>query len=81
VSVAATKIVGIRAATIHDTYTGHQGVEHDAVNVLCLGARVIGPEAAAEIIAAFLSATVSNEERHVRRRAKVDEIERTGGMM
>jgi ribose 5-phosphate isomerase B len=79
VSVAATKIVGIRAATIHDTYTAHQGVEHDNVNVLCLGARVIGPELAAEIVAAFLSARLSNEERHVRRRAEVDDIERTGG--
>ncbi|MGA2011660.1 MAG: RpiB/LacA/LacB family sugar-phosphate isomerase [Solirubrobacteraceae bacterium] len=79
VSVAACKIRGVRAATIHDTYTAHQGVEHDAVNVLCLGGRVIGVEVAAEIVAAFLAATVSYEERHVRRRAKVDEIERTGG--
>ena len=80
VSVAASKIHGIRAATIHDTYTAHQGVEHDDVNVLCLGGRVIGPEEAAEIVTAFLNASVSNEERHVRRRAKVDEIERTGGL-
>jgi ribose 5-phosphate isomerase B len=79
VSVAASKIHGIRAATIHDTYTAHQGVEHDDVNVLCLGGRVIGPEVAAEIVTAFLGAEVSYEERHVRRRAKVDEIERTGG--
>lgn len=79
VSVAASKIRGIRAATIHDTYTAHQGVEHDDVNVLCLGGRVIGTEVAAEIVAAFLAAQVSFEERHVRRRAKVDEIERTGG--
>ncbi len=79
VSVAACKIRGIRAATIHDTYTAHQGVEHDAVNVLCLGGRVIGVEVAAEIVRAFLGAQVSDEERHVRRRAKVDEIERTGG--
>jgi len=79
VSVAACKIRGVRAATIHDTYTAHQGVEHDAVNVLCLGGRVIGAEVAAEIVRAFLSAQVSSEERHVRRRAKVDEIERTGG--
>src|SRR5579862_8352146 len=80
VSVAACKINGIRAATIHDTYTAHQAVEHDGVNVLCLGARVIGPEVAAEITAAFLRAVVSFEERHVRRRAKIDEIERTGGL-
>jgi ribose 5-phosphate isomerase B len=79
VSVAACKIRGIRAATIHDTYTAHQAVEHDGVNVLCLGGRVIGPEVAAEIVTAFLGATISDEERHVRRRAKVDEIERTGG--
>ena len=79
VSVAACKIRGIRAATIHDTYTAHQGVEHDAVNVLCLGGRVIGEEVAAEIVTAFLGAQVSDEERHLRRRAKVDEIERTGG--
>jgi ribose 5-phosphate isomerase B len=79
VSVAASKIRGIRAATIHDTYTAHQGVEHDDVNVLCLGGRVIGTEVAAEIVTAFLAAEVSYEERHVRRRAKVDEIERTGG--
>jgi ribose 5-phosphate isomerase B len=79
VSVAASKVRGVRAATIHDTYTAHQGVEHDAVNVLCLGGRVIGTEVAAEIVTAFLGAVVSNEERHVRRRAKVDEIERTGG--
>ena len=79
VSVAAGKIRGIRAATIHDTYTAHQGVEHDGVNVLCLGARVIGSEAAAEIVAAFLGAQISDEERHARRRSEVDEIERTGG--
>jgi ribose 5-phosphate isomerase B len=79
VSVAACKIQGIRAATIHDTYTAHQAVEHDGVNVLCLGGRVVGAEVAAEIVAAFLRAVVSAEERHVRRRAKVDEIERTGG--
>jgi ribose 5-phosphate isomerase B len=79
VSVAACKIRGVRAATIHDTYTAHQGVEHDAVNVLCMGGRVIGVEVAAEILEAFLGAVVSDEERHVRRRAKVDEIERTQG--
>ncbi len=79
VSVAAAKINGVRAATIHDTYTAHQGVEHDDVNVLCLGGRVIGVEVAAQIVLTFLQAKVSEEERHVRRRAKVDEIERTGG--
>jgi ribose 5-phosphate isomerase B len=80
VSVAACKVRGIRAATIHDTYTGHQAVEHDGVNMLCMGARVIGPELAAEIIDAFLRAEVSDEERHVRRRRKIDQIERTGGV-
>jgi ribose 5-phosphate isomerase B len=80
VSVAASKIRGIRAATIHDTYTAHQGVEHDDVNVLCLGGRVIGSELAAEIVTAFVGAKVSFEQRHVRRRAKTDEIERTGGL-
>jgi ribose 5-phosphate isomerase B len=80
VSVAASKIRGVRAATIHDTYTAHQAVEHDDVNVLCLGGRVVGSELAAEIVVAFLGASVSDEERHVRRRAKVDEIERTGGI-
>jgi ribose 5-phosphate isomerase B len=79
VSVAACKIRGTRAATIHDTYTAHQAVEHDGVNVLCLGGRVIGPEVAVEIVKAFLGAAVSEDARHVRRRAKVDEIERTGG--
>ncbi len=78
VSVAACKIRGVRAATIHDTYTAHQAVEHDDVNVLCLGGRVIGVEVAAEIVKAFLGAIVSHEERHLRRRAKVQEMERTG---
>jgi ribose 5-phosphate isomerase B len=81
VSVAACKIRGVRAATIHDTYTAHQGVEHDAVNVLCLGGRVIGIEVAAQIVVTFLRATVSDAERHVRRRAKVDELERTAGQI
>jgi ribose 5-phosphate isomerase B len=79
VSVAACKIRGIRAATVHDHYTGHQCVEHDDVNVICLGGRVIGAEVAAEIVTAFLNARFSGEERHVRRLAKVAEIERTGG--
>jgi ribose 5-phosphate isomerase B len=81
VAVAACKIPGIRAATAHDTYTAHQAVEHDDVNVLCLGARVIGPAYAAEIIAAFALASFSGEERHVRRLEKILAIERehTGG--
>ena len=79
VSVAACKIRGVRAATIHDSYTAHQAVEHDDVNVLCMGGRVIGVEVAAEIARAFMAAKISDEERHVRRRAEVAEIERTGG--
>ncbi|MBV9312105.1 MAG: RpiB/LacA/LacB family sugar-phosphate isomerase [Solirubrobacterales bacterium] len=80
VSVAACKMRGIRAATIHDTYTAHQGVEHDDLNVLCLGGRVIGAELAAEVVREFLRARFSGVERHVRRVAKVAEIERTGGV-
>jgi ribose 5-phosphate isomerase B len=79
VSVAAAKIRGVYAATVHDTYTAHQAVEHDGLNVICLGGRVIGIEVAAEIVTAFLRATVSDEERHARRRGEVLEIERTGG--
>jgi ribose 5-phosphate isomerase B len=79
VSVAACKIRGVRATTVHDGYTAHQCVEHDNLNVICLGGRVIGPEVAAEIVTAFLAARFTGEERHVRRLAKVEEIERTGG--
>ncbi len=79
VSVAAGKIRGVFAATVHDTYTAHQAVEHDGMNVLCMGARVIGSELAAEIVRAFLAAEVSQEERHVRRRGEVLDIERSGG--
>ena len=78
VGVAASKIPGIRAQTIHDGYTAHQAVEHDGVNVLCLGARVIGPEVARELVATFVAARISDEPRHVRRRAKVDALERDG---
>jgi ribose 5-phosphate isomerase B len=80
VSVAACKIRGVRAATVHDTYTAHQAVEHDDLNVLCLGGRVVGAEVAAEIVANFLRARFSGEERHVRRVEEVAEIERTGGV-
>ncbi len=76
VAVAASKVPGIRAATCHDTYTAHQAVEHDDANVLCLGGRVIGPALAAEVLVAFASATFSGEERHVRRLAKIAQIER-----
>ena len=76
VAVAATKMVGIRAATAEDTYTAHQSVEHDDVNVLCMGARVTGPELAVEILRAFAAASFTGEERHRRRLEKVKEIER-----
>ena len=75
-SVAANKLPGIRAAVCHDTYSAHQGVEHDDMNVLTLGARVIGPELAIELVRAFVSAQFSGEERHVRRLNKVIAIER-----
>jgi RpiB/LacA/LacB family sugar-phosphate isomerase len=78
VSVAANKIHGIRAGLCHDTYSAHQGVEHDNMNVLVLGSRVVGFELARDLVAAFLGASFTNEERHVRRLAKVDEIERRG---
>jgi ribose 5-phosphate isomerase B len=78
VSVAANKIPGIRAAICHDTYSAHQGVEHDNMNVLCIGGRIIGSELAFEIIDAFLSARYVPEERHARRLAKVLEIEAKG---
>jgi ribose 5-phosphate isomerase B len=75
-SVAANKVPGIRAAVCHDTYSAHQGVEHDDMNVLTLGARVIGPEPAFECALAFLRAAFSGEPRHVRRLGKVLAIER-----
>jgi ribose 5-phosphate isomerase B len=74
-SVAANKIRGIRAAVCHDTYSAHQGVEHDDMNILTLGARVVGPEVAFECAQAFLGATFSGEERHRRRLDKVLAIE------
>ena len=76
VAVAACKVPGIRAACTHDTYSAHQCVEHDDVNVLCLGARVIGPALAREVIEAFLGAQFTGEERHVRRLGKINAIER-----
>jgi ribose 5-phosphate isomerase B len=76
VAVAACKFPGIRAATAHDTYTGHQCVEHDDCNVLCLGARVVGPALAAEIIRAYVGAAFTGEERHMRRLGKITAIER-----
>jgi ribose 5-phosphate isomerase B len=76
VSIAANKFPGIRASVCHDTYTAHQAVEHDDMNVLCIGARVIGAALAAEIVAAFVGARFSGEERHLRRLNKILAIER-----
>jgi ribose 5-phosphate isomerase B len=74
-SIAATKLRGVRAAVCHDTYSAHQGVEHDDMNVLTLGARVVGPEPALECALAFLGASFSGEPRHRRRLDKVHAIE------
>jgi ribose 5-phosphate isomerase B len=75
VSIAASKFPGLRAAVCHDCYTARQAVEHDDMNVLCLGARVIGPALAGDLVAAFLSATFSGEDRHRRRLDKIRAIE------
>ncbi|HZN04632.1 MAG TPA: RpiB/LacA/LacB family sugar-phosphate isomerase [Candidatus Polarisedimenticolia bacterium] len=73
--VAANKIRGVRAGLCHDTYSAHQGVEHDDVNVLCLGSRVIGEATAQELVTAFLGARFSGEERHARRLRKTMALE------
>lgn len=74
--IAANKIPGIYAAVCHDTYSAHQGVEHDRMNIMCVGARVIGPAMAEELAQAFLNAVPSDEERHRRRFGKVQAIEK-----
>ncbi len=74
-SVAANKLRGIRAGLCHDTYSAHQGVEHDDMNVLCLGSEVIGAELAAELVRAFLAAEFQGGERYVRRLDKIEELE------
>ncbi len=74
-SVAVNKIPGVRGGLCHDVYSAHQGVEHDDMNVLVLGSRVIGVETAKELVQAFLGARFTNEERHVRRLAKVTKLE------
>ena len=76
ISVAANKIPGIRAGVCHDIYSAHQGVEHDDMNVLCLGARIVGEEVAVELVRAFINAQFTQEERHLRRLNKVLQIER-----
>ena len=78
-SVAASKIDGIRAAVCHDTYSAHQGVEHDDMNVLCLGSEVIGAELTGELVRAFLGAKFDGGERYVRRLEKIEEMEKAHG--
>ncbi|HET9288353.1 MAG TPA: ribose 5-phosphate isomerase B [Gaiella sp.] len=75
-SIAASKIPGIRAAICHDTYSAHQGVEHDDMNVLCLGSEVVGPSLASELVAVFLGAAFVAEGRYLARLEKVEELER-----
>jgi ribose 5-phosphate isomerase B len=78
-SIAASKLAGIRAAICHDTYSAHQGVEHDDMNVLCLGSEVIGPELTGELVRTFLGAKFDGGERYVRRLEKIEEMEKTHG--
>jgi ribose 5-phosphate isomerase B len=78
-SVAASKLAGIRAAICHDTYSAHQGVEHDDMNVLCLGSEVIGAELTGEVVRTFLGAKFDGGERYVRRLEKIEEMEKTHG--
>jgi ribose 5-phosphate isomerase B len=79
IGVAANKLAGVRAALCHDTFSARQGVEDDDMNVLCLGARVIGPELAVELVRTFLAARFSDAERHRRRLDKVVAMERGTG--
>ena len=74
--VAANKIKGIRAGLCHDIHSAHKGVEHDDINVLCLGARIIGEELARELVMAFITARFTGEERHLRRLAKIQAMEK-----
>jgi len=74
-SVAANKLRGIRAGMCHDTYSAHQGVEHDDINVLVLGSRIIGVKLAEDLVKAYLGANFTNEERHKRRLAKIVALE------
>ena len=78
-SIAACKLAGIRAAICHDTYSAHQGVEHDDMNVLCIGSEVIGGSLAAELVRTFLGAKFDGGERYVRRLEKIEEMEKTHG--
>jgi ribose 5-phosphate isomerase B len=78
-SVAACKLPGIRAAICHDAYSAHQGVEHDDMNVLCLGSEVVGAELAADLVRTFLDAKFDGGERYLRRLMKIEEMERSHG--
>jgi ribose 5-phosphate isomerase B len=78
-SIAACKLAGIRAAICHDTYSAHQGVEHDDMNVLCIGSEVIGAELAGDLVRTFLGAKFDGGERYVRRLEKIEEMEKTHG--
>ncbi len=78
VCIAANKFKGIYASVCHDTYSAHQGVEHDGMNVLCLGGKIIGVELARELVKSFLQATPENEERYLRRISKIKSIESNG---
>jgi ribose 5-phosphate isomerase B len=75
VAIAASKLPGIRAAMCHDLYSAHQGVEHDDLNVLCLGSEIVGGEVAAELVRTFVTARFAGEERHIRRLEKLALIE------
>jgi ribose 5-phosphate isomerase B len=77
-AIAACKLPGVRAAICHDTYSAHQGVEHDDMNVLCIGSGVIGADLAAELVRAFLAATFDGSERYRRRLEKIEAMEREG---
>jgi ribose 5-phosphate isomerase B len=77
-AIAACKLPGVRAAICHDTYSAHQGVEHDDMNVLCIGSGVVGADLAAELVRAFLAATFDGGERYRRRLEKIEAMEREG---
>jgi ribose 5-phosphate isomerase B len=78
VCIAANKMHGIRASIAHDTYSAHQGVEHDGMNVLCLGGRIIGDSLARELVRAFVNASFQEEDRFIRRVNKINKMEATG---
>lgn len=77
-AIAASKMTGVRASVTHDTYAAHQGVEHDSMNVMCLGSRVIGAEVCRELVRAFVGASFQQEERFIRRLHKINRLEEMG---